>query len=179
MIGVRPVTLDDAAEIADIYAPIVRETAISFELDPPSAAVIRDRIATITATYPWLVLEVDGEVGGYAYAGPLKDRPAYRWSVETGIYMSRRLRGQGLGKTLYGTLIDHLIDAGFANAFAGVALPNPGSVALHVSVGFRPIGVFPRAGFKLGEWHDVGWWHRPLRDIPIPVEPRPPAPLTR
>ena len=123
MIGVRPVTLDDAAEIADIYAPIVRETAISFELDPPSAGVIRDRIATITATYPWLVLEVDGEVGGYAYAGPLKDRPAYRWSVETGIYMSRRLRGQGLGKTLYETLIDHLIDAGFANAFAGVGNP--------------------------------------------------------
>ncbi len=76
------------------------------------------------------------------------------------------------GKFLYTALIDELREAGFANVFAGVTKPNPGSEALHVSAGFRPIGVFPRAGFKLGEWHDVGWWHRPLHDNPSPTEPR-------
>ena len=149
MTGVRPVTLADAGGISEIYDPIVRDTAISFELVPPGPEVIRDRIER--ATHPWLVLEVDGEVAGYAYSGPFKDRPAYRWSVETGIYLRPELRGKGMGKLLYTTLIEHLIGAGFANAYAGVARPNPGSEALHVSVGFRPIGVFPRAGFKLGE----------------------------
>ncbi|HEU4917099.1 MAG TPA: GNAT family N-acetyltransferase [Acidimicrobiia bacterium] len=172
MTRVRPVTLDDAGAIAGIYSPIVQHTAISFELEPPSADVIGHRIGTVTSGYPWLVLDIDGEVGGYAYAGPFKDRAAYRWSVETAIYLDVEVRGLGLGKFLYTALIDELREAGFANVFAGVTKPNPGSEALHVSAGFRPIGVFPRAGFKLGEWHDVGWWHRPLHDNPSPTEPR-------
>jgi phosphinothricin acetyltransferase len=172
VIGVRPVTPDDAGAIHDIYRPIVQETAISFELEPPSVEELRSRIAVITATHPWLVLEIDRDVGGYAYATKFRDRPAYRWSVETTIYLSPDLRGQGLGKVLYTALIDRVADGGFANAYAGVALPNPGSEALHLSVGFQPIGVFPRAGFKLGQWHDVGWWHRPLHQGPTPEEPR-------
>jgi phosphinothricin acetyltransferase len=162
---VRPVAPGDAGAVADIYAPIVRDTAISFELEPPGVEVIADRIAMLTAGYPWLVLEVEGEVGGYAYAGPFKDRPAYRWTVETTIYLDERLRGRGLATMLYAALIDELADAGYATAFAGITRPNPASEALHASLGFRMIGVFPRAGFKLGEWHDVGWWHRPLADI--------------
>jgi phosphinothricin acetyltransferase len=165
------VTSDDARAIHDIYRPIVESTSISFELEPPSVDVITGRIIAITATYPWLVLEIDGEVGGYAYATAFKDRPAYQWSVETTIYLRQEFRGQGLGKVLYSALIDRVRDAGFANAYAGVALPNPGSEALHFSVGFRPIGVFPRAGFKLGQWHDVGWWHRPIHRDPAPAEP--------
>jgi phosphinothricin acetyltransferase len=168
------VTPEDVVAIHDIYRPIVEETAISFELEPPSVEEMRGRIAGITATHPWLVLEIDGEVGGYAYASPFRDRPAYRWSVETTIYLSDEIRGRGMGKVLYTSLLDRVTDAGFANAYAGVALPNPGSEALHLSVGFRPIGVFPRAGFKLGEWHDVGWWHRPLHQDLAPEDPLPP-----
>jgi phosphinothricin acetyltransferase len=166
---VRPVTPGDAGVVADIYAPIVRGTAISFELEPPDADVIADRIARLTTTHPWLVLEVEGTVGGYAYAGPFKDRPAYRWSVETTVYLGEEIRGRGLGRLLYSALIDELIDAGFASAFAGITLPNAASEALHGSVGYRMIGVFPRAGYKLGEWHDVGWWHRPLADLAHPI----------
>jgi phosphinothricin acetyltransferase len=166
---VRPVTPGDAGAVVAIYAPIVRDTAISFELEPPVADVIADRIVTLTATHPWLVLEVEGVVGGYAYAGPFKDRPAYRWSVETTIYLDESLRGRGLGTVLYAALIEELIGAGYANAFAGITRPNPASEALHGSMGCRMIGVFPRAGFKLGEWHDVGWWYRPPADIASPV----------
>jgi phosphinothricin acetyltransferase len=166
---VRPVTPGDAGAVADIYAPIVRDTAISFEMEPPDVEMIADRIAGLTANYPWLVLEVEGGVGGYAYAGPFKDRPACRWTVETTIYLDERLRGQGLATMLYSALIDELVGAGFATAFAGITRPNPASEALHASSGYRLIGVFPRAGFKLGEWHDVGWWHRPLADIPNPL----------
>jgi phosphinothricin acetyltransferase len=162
---VRPVTPGDAGAVAGIYAPIVRDTAISFELEPPDAGVISERIVTLTATHPWLVLDIDGEVCGYAYGGPFKDRPAYRWSVETTIYLGEGIRGRGLGRVLYSALIDELIGAGFASAFAGITRPNPASETLHRAVGYRMIGVFPRAGFKLGEWHDVGWWHRPLADI--------------
>jgi phosphinothricin acetyltransferase len=169
VIGVRPATPEDAGAIHDIYRPIVEETAISFELESPSVEEMRGRISRLTASHPWLVLEIDGEVRGYAYASPFRDRPAYRWSVETTIYLSEENRGRGMGKVLYISLLDRVTDAGFANAYAGVALPNPGSEALHLSVGFRPIGVFPRAGFKLGEWHDVGWWHRPLADIASPI----------
>jgi phosphinothricin acetyltransferase len=173
MTAIRPVVPGDAGRIAEIYAPIVRDTPISFEVEPPSVDVMRDRIITLTATHPWLVLELDGEVSGYAYAGPFKDRPAYRWSVETTVYLDESLRGKGLGRDLYAALIDELISAGFANAFAGITRPNPASDALHESLGYRLIGVFPRAGFKLGEWHDVGWWHRPLAIIDSPAEPRP------
>jgi phosphinothricin acetyltransferase len=162
---VRPVTAGDAGAVAGIYAPIVRDTAISFELEPPDADVISERIVTLTATHPWLVLDIDGEVCGYAYGGPFKDRPAYRWSVETTIYLGEGIRGRGLGRVLYSALIDELIGAGFASAFAGITRPNPASETLHRAAGYRMIGVFPRAGFKLGEWHDVGWWHRPLADI--------------
>jgi phosphinothricin acetyltransferase len=162
---VRPVTAGDAGAVAGIYAPIVRDTAISFELEPPDADVISERIVTLTATHPWLVLDIDGEVCGYAYGGPFKDRPAYRWSVETTIYLGEGIRGRGLGRVLYSALIDELIGAGFASAFAGITRPNPASETLHRAVGYRMIGVFPRAGSKLGEWHDVGWWHRPLADI--------------
>jgi phosphinothricin acetyltransferase len=162
---VRPVTPGGARAVADIYAPIVRDTAISFELEPPGAEVMADRIASLTATHPWLVLEVGGEVVGYAYAGPFKDRPAYRWTVETTVYLSGHVQGRGLGTTLYRALIDELIGARFVTAFAGITRPNPASEALHGVVGYRMIGILPRAGFKLGEWHDVGWWHRPLADI--------------
>jgi phosphinothricin acetyltransferase len=169
----RYVKMDDAAQLAEIYDPLVRDTVVSFETEPPGPEIMAERIAISTRSHPWIVMEHDGLILGYAYAGPYRARSAYRWSVETTIYLRAEHRGRGLGKTLYTELLDHATRAGYATAYAGIALPNPVSASLHRSVGFEPIGVFPRAGFKLGEWRDVEWWYRPLAvGAPAPnIEP--------
>lgn len=169
----RPATIEDADEIAAIYRPWVEQTAVSFELEPPDAEEMARRIGEVTATHPWLACEEEGRLVGYAYARAFAARPAYRWSVETTVYVDVERRGRGVGRMLYMALLELAECWGFANAFAGIARPNPASEALHLSVGFTQVGVFPRAGHKFGAWHDVGWWHRPLSR----VEPlRPPAP---
>jgi phosphinothricin acetyltransferase len=170
MPGIRYVTTEDAARLAAIYNPLVRETAVSFELEPVSPAEMARRVESVARTHPWIVIEeeIDGPILGYAYAAPHRDRPAYRWSVETTVYVDAGHRGQGLGKTLYTALLDLATSWGYATALAGIALPNPASVALHASVGFTQVGVFPRAGFKFDEWHDVGWWYRPLSNLSPP-----------
>ena len=159
---VRVAERRDAEAIAAIYTPIVRETAISFETDPPTAAIMADRIETTLRRHPWLVAETSGEVVGYVYASEHRQRAAYRWSVDVTAYVSQDARGQGLGRRMYGVLIDTLRAQGFRSAFAGIALPNPASVALHESVGFTALGVYKDVGFKLGRWHDVGWWRLAL-----------------
>ena len=167
-------SVDDAEQIAAIYEPIVRETAISFELQPPGSDEIAQRIEAITSGHPWLVSEEAGIIVAYAYATAFRGRAAYRWSVETTVYVHQEHQGHGVGRAVYGSLLDLCSLWGFANAFAGIALPNPGSEALHASLGFTPIGIFPRAGHKMGEWHDVAWWHRPLASGNPPREPEPP-----
>ncbi|HSJ83961.1 MAG TPA: GNAT family N-acetyltransferase [Acidimicrobiia bacterium] len=170
---IRPATVDDAPRLAAIYDPVVRGTAVSFELEPPGPVEMARRIEKVVSGFPWLVAEEGGVVVGYSYAAAFADRPAYRWSVETTVYIDGGHRGRGVGRDLYATLLELAEMWGFANAYAGTALPNPASESLHRSVGFSLIGVFPRAGHKMGEWHDVAWWHRPLSDAD---PPRPPAP---
>ncbi len=172
---VRHVSVDDALQIAAIYDPMVRDTVVSFEIEPPGRDEIALRIERIAAGYPWLVAEGEGEIVGYAYAAEYKHRPAYRWAVETTVYVAGHHRRRGLGRLLYSRLIDEATAWGFATAYAGIALPNPGSEALHAAVGFEPIGVFRRAGFKFGEWHDVAWWQRPLSTQTPPVAPARPV----
>lgn len=181
MANIRTVTIEDATQIAAIYEPWVRDTAVSFESEPPGWEEMARRIATLSRTHPWVVIEEEaGSILGYAYASPYRQRPAYLWSVETTIYLHIEHRGRGLGKALYAALLDLATNWGYTNAFAGIALPNPESVSLHASVGFTPIGVFPKAGFKLGVWHDVGWWHRPLSPATPPHPPvRPPEEQVR
>ncbi len=171
----RQVTTADALQLAAIYEPWVRDTIISFELDPPDVNEMARRIESVTAGYPWLVSEQEGVVLGYAYATAYRHRSAYRWSVETTVYLEQAQRGRGVGRSLYTALIGLCAEWGFANAFAGIALPNPASESLHRSVGFTPIGVFPRAGHKFGTWHDVGWWHRPLSSADPPQPPASPS----
>lgn len=168
---IRLATPGDAAAISGIYRPIVERTPISFETVPPTDDEMARRLTEALTLYPWLVLEDATNVLAYAYGSRHRPRAAYQWSVETSVYVDEDHRGRGLGRRLYTTLFELLTAQGFANAYAGIALPNRASVALHEGVGFRPIGVFPRAGFKFGEWWDVGWWHRPLSagTVPPPV----------
>jgi L-amino acid N-acyltransferase YncA len=162
---IRVAAAADAPRIAQIYAPIVRDTFISFETEPPDAAEIARRIAATLPTHPWLVAEhLDTGVIGYAYASRHQERAAYRWSANVTVYLDEAARGRGLGRRLYAVLVDLLRRQGFRSLFAGIALPNPASVALHEAVGFEPLGVYRDVGFKLGAWRDVGWWRLGLAD---------------
>ena len=165
----------DGAAVAEIYAPYVRETAVSFELEPPTAAVMAQRIATTIDIYPWLVAAQGCEVVGYAYAGKHRDRPAYRWTVDVTIYVDTGKHEQGIGRALYRVLLDTLRQQGFRSAFAEIVLPNPGSIRLHETAGFELIGVHNNVGFKLGCWHDIGYWRIGL--AAPDVEPGDPVPF--
>lgn len=167
-IGLRPAEQRDAEAVAAIYAPVVRDTFISFETEPPSAALMAERIEAAQRRYPWLVATVGDAVMGYAYGSALRPRAAYQWSVEVTVYVAEAARGKGIGRRLYGSLLSMLRAQGFHGAFAGIALPNDASVALHEAVGFRPLGVYKEVGFKFGAWRDVGWWRLALADTAAP-----------
>jgi L-amino acid N-acyltransferase YncA len=171
---IRPATVDDAAEVQAIYAPIVRDTVISFETEIPSVDEMRARITDKIRTLPWLIgLDEDSRVNGYVHGSKLRDRAAYQWSVEVTAYVRDDCRARGVGKRLYERLFAELAALGYCEAFAGIALPNEASVALHESVGFEPIGTYRRVGFKFGAWRDVAWWQRSLRTSAAPETPQP------
>lgn len=161
---VRSATLADASRIAAIYAPIVRDTAISFEEEPPPVEEMGRRIEAILPTHPYLVAERAGRVVGYAYGSQHRARAAYRWSAEVTVYVDADERKSGVGRVLYEHLLPALSARGFHAAFAGTALPNDASIALHCSMGFEPIGIFREVGFKFGTWCDVAWWQRLLSE---------------
>jgi phosphinothricin acetyltransferase len=161
---IRLATESDAGEISAIYAPVVRETIISFETEPPSPDELRQRIVNTLERFPWLVCESDGRVAGYAYAATHRSRAAYRWCADVSAYVREDGRRTGVGRALYTSLNAVLVLQGYYNAYAGISLPNPASVRLHESVGFRPVGVYREVGYKLGGWHDVGWWQLALRE---------------
>lgn len=160
---IRLVNENDTLQMLAIYAPIVRETAISFEVEPPSAAEFQQRIKSYQQQMPWLVCEIDQEVVGYAYASPYRTRAAYQWSVESSVYVSPNYRRQGIAKALYSSLFKLLQLQGFYNVVAAIALPNQPSVAVHEAVGFSPVGVLRRVGYKFGQWHDIGFWQLSLQ----------------
>jgi L-amino acid N-acyltransferase YncA len=170
---VRDATADDGGPCARIYAPYVRGTAITFELEPPSAAEMARRIAAAQERHAWVVLEDAGRVAGYAYGGPYKERPAYRWACEVSVYLEPGRRRRGGGRALYEALFERLAVRGYRTAVAGMTLPNPASEGLHRAMGFQPVGVWRRIGWKLGAWHDVAWTQRALAEGgDPPAEPR-------
>lgn len=154
----------DAPGILAIYAPIVRETAISFELEPPDEEEMRRRIAAVLDKRPWLVCADGATIAGYAYATSWRERAAYQWTVETTVYVHPDHHRRGVARGLYTALLAALRAQGFTTALAGIALPNPASVGFHESFGFQWVGVYRSVGYKLGAWHDVGWLQLMLRE---------------
>lgn len=149
-----------------IYAPYVEASVISFEQEVPSIEEYAERVSKYLAGWGGVVAEVEGQVVGYAYGSAHRERAAYKWSVETTVYVQAGQQRAGIGRRLYQVLLPTLANAGYCNAYAGVALPNQASVGLHLAAGFVPIGTFPRVGYKFGQWHDVAWFHLPLREAP-------------
>jgi phosphinothricin acetyltransferase len=167
----RLVTPDDAEPIQAIYAPYCF-TPISFETAPPSVAEMRQRIVKISAQYPWLVCDNDGDIWGYVYAGIHRERAAYRWSVDVSVYIHPERHRLGIGRALYTSLFRILALQGYVNAYAGATLPNPGSVGLHEAMGFQLVGIYRQVGYKYDAWHDVAWFQLLLQ--PRPSQPQQP-----
>ncbi|NWE38644.1 N-acetyltransferase family protein [Pseudomonas yamanorum] len=161
-IEIRIAQFEDALAIQAIYAQVVTETAISFEEVPPTAEEIQQRIAMTLQTYPYLVAVREGRVVGYAYASQHRARAAYRWAVDVTVYIAKNERRTGVGRGLYNVLLPILARQGYRSAYAGISQPNSGSVGLHERLGFGHIGTYPKVGYKLGQWHDVGYWHLEL-----------------
>lgn len=167
---IRAAQVEDGAAVAAIYAPYVRDTAVSFEAEPPTATVIAERIDSTLPTHPWLVAERDGSVVGFTYAGKHSQRAAYRWTVDVTVYVSGTERRGGIGRQLYQALLGTLRMQGFRSAFSEIVLPNPGSVRLHETMGFKHLGIHKDIGHKLGRWHDIGYWRLGLADGSSPPE---------
>jgi L-amino acid N-acyltransferase YncA len=167
----------DAAACAALYAPYVRDTPISLEETPPTAAEIAQRIDDTTRSHPWLVAHDGDALIGYAYATRHRERACYRWATDVTVYVDPHRQRTGVGRALYEALFDRLSAQGFRIACAGITLPNEASVGLHESLGFRPVGTYRNIGWKLGTWHDVGWWQLLLGECAAsesPAEPGPP-----
>lgn len=170
-VQIRSATLMDASAVREIYRPYVEESATSFEYHVPSVDEIANRIANSLERWCWLVAEVNGNVVGYAYGTSHRLRDAYRYSVETSAYVHRDHHRQGIARLLYLALFERLARRGYESAYAGITLPNEASCAFHRSLGFEPIGIFPRVGRKFDRWHDVAWLYRPLGSGDSPSVP--------
>ena len=168
---IRDADAADAERCAAIYAPYVRETAISFESEPPTADEMAERITAAQRLHAWLVLADGDGVAGYAYGGPFMGRAAYQWATAVSVYLDPARHRSGGGRALYEALFERLAGRGHRTALAGIALPNEASVGLHRALGFELAGTYRRVGWKLGRWHDVAWYQRDLGKNDGPPEP--------
>ncbi len=170
----RPATPADAAAMLEIYAPYVADTSITFETEVPTEKMFADRVAHYLAEWPWLVVEVNGKIAGYAYASRYRERIAYQWSVECSVYVHDDFLRAGIAAKLYTALFDILKLQGYRNVYAVINLPNDRSVALHEKLGFNWFATYEQVGYKLGKWKNVGWWRLIINefdDEPAPVIP--------
>lgn len=170
MISFRKAELSDAHALSEIYRPYVEQTSVTLEYDTPSEAEFSARISEISAEFPYIVCEIDGQIAGYAYAHKYKERFGYRFCAELSIYLKTDHRKMGLGTALYKMLIDLLTEMGYKNLYGVVTDPNPGSFALHRSLGFEEVGREHLAGFKLGEWHDVVIFEKQIGEYSVEAE---------
>ena len=169
--AIRAVRADDFTSITAITNHYITTSSIHFAYEPVAEADLRAMWERSRDRHPWLVTEDGGEVLGYAKSGVWRDRAAYHWTCEVGLYIADAARGRGLGRTLYAALLDDCQRRGFRSAVAGITLPNDASIALHERCGFTRVGTFADAGWKNGAWHDVAWFQRALG--PSGTEPNP------
>jgi phosphinothricin acetyltransferase len=170
----------DARACLAIYAPHVTDAATSFEDVPPTEEQFAERIERTARDYPWIVLERDGRIAGFAYATQHRTRAAYRWAADCAIYVDPEFRGRGAGRRLYGALLELLRRQGLHVAVAGITVPNDASVGLHRAVGFELVGTYAAIGWKAGAWRDVAWYACRLTtggDDGPPPDPGPPQRL--
>ncbi|WP_243842825.1 GNAT family N-acetyltransferase [Mumia sp. ZJ430] len=171
---IRDATSADAPACAAIYAPYVRDTAITFETEPPTVTGMASRIAAAQQRHAWLVLCEGGEVTGYAYGTEFKSRAAYAWSCEVSVYLAQGHQPRsGAGRALYEALLPRLAGRGFRTLLAGITLPNAASLGLHSALGFQPVGTLRKIGLKHNAWHDVAWMQRSVGDdsgVPVGAE---------
>lgn len=154
----------DAQEILSIYAPYIQKTAITFETEIPSPESFRQRVMEIAQQFPYLVLEEDGEMIGYAYAHRQAERAAFAWNAELSIYLKEGFTGRGLGMPLYSLLEELLAMQGYVNFYGVITGSNAGSIAMHEKMGYRIVGRHERTGYKSGQWHDTVWLHKRIAD---------------
>ena len=168
---IRQVQLSDAEQILKVYAPFITDTCISFEYVVPSVEEFAQRIADISAEYPYIVLEADGEIVGYAYAHRYLERVAYSWDVEVTIYLAPKVQGKGLGVILYDTLEKLLALQNIKNLYSCITGDNVHSIEMHRAMGYELIGTFPKAGFTHDRWLDVVWMAKVIgekENAPLP-----------
>ena len=172
--GLRLVRIEDAERLSDIYAYYVEnsETVVSFETVAPNYEEFRRRVVAISENYPYIVYQQDGVIEGFAYAHPCFERAAYRWSLETTIYLARESKGHGIGHILYGALIELCRELGFYNLYAVIVKENVESCFFHERMGFKEMALFRTTGWKAGRWLDVVWYELQLRPFGrMPEEP--------
>lgn len=168
----RPYQATDCPQILDIYRPFIEKGGVTFETETPSLEQFQQRLDGIAAAYPFWVVEEDGKVITYAYACRHRERAAYRWIVETSVYVHADYYHQGLGRKVYQQLFDTLKERHFMWAFAGITLPNESSMKLHEQFNFEPLALYENAGWKQGQWHDVAWLKRSINPPTTPpIEP--------
>lgn len=162
-VEVRFVQTTDAPAILEIYTPFVRETAISFESEPPDIETFRQRVSTYAEQSPWLVATTEGQIVGYAYGTAHRSRGSYQWNQEVTVYVSPSHQRKGIARLLYQKLLDLLKEMGFYKALAVITLPNDASIRFHEDFGFQHIGDMKKIGFKFGRWYTTSWWDKDLQ----------------
>jgi L-amino acid N-acyltransferase YncA len=169
---IRLISLEDAPAVLEIYKPYVLDTVITFEYEVPTPIDFLNRIRTNTSEYPWLVCLQNHKIVGYAYASKHRDRTAYKWSVDSAVYLSPSVHRKGIARILYESLFSILRLQGYFNVYAGICLPNEKSVAFHKALGFKEIALYEKVGFKHHRWHDTAWFELHLSELidnpPIP-----------
>lgn len=161
---IRVAKKEDAASMLGIYAPFILNSGITQETELPSLENFQQRIISTLEERPWLVCEMDGEIAGYAYAGKHRERKGYQWCTEPSVYVHQKFYRHAVANALYTALFDILKLQGYVNAYAVITLPNDKSVAFHERFGFSYLTTYKKIGFKLGQWHDVGWWQKNINE---------------
>ena len=170
---IRSATVQDLPRILEIYGPYVQNTAISFEYTVPTLPQFTQRFLGITAQYPWLVWEENGNILGYAYGSAPFERAAFQWCAEASIYLCPEAFGRGIGRALYAALEEILRQQGYKKVYAIITTANEASVAFHAAVGYRHTATMPNCGYKLGQWHGIVWMEKELNAWEAP--PREPG----